>query len=58
MSAVRMLARHLPLVVLLVLIGGLFWPSRSATADEESDELHVGARPNGSDPDTVSEMRH
>jgi hypothetical protein len=57
-SAVRMLARHLPLVVLLVLIGGLFWPSRRAIGDEESDELRIGPRPNGSDPDIVSEMRH
>jgi hypothetical protein len=57
-SAVRMLARNLPLVVLLVLIGGLFWPTRSASDDEVSDELHVGPRPNGSDPDIVSEMRH
>jgi hypothetical protein len=57
-SAVRMLARHLPLVVLLVLIGGLFWPSRRAIGDEESDELRIAPRPNGSDPDIVSEMRH
>jgi hypothetical protein len=57
-SAVRMLARHLPLVVLLVLIGGLFWPNRRAIGDEESDQLRIGPRPNGSDPDIVSEMRH
>jgi hypothetical protein len=58
LSAVRMLARNLPLAVLLVLIGGLFWPTRSAAGDETSDELGVGRRPNGSDPDIVSEMRH
>jgi uncharacterized membrane protein len=57
-SAVRMLAQHLPLVVLLVLISGLFWPSRRASGDEESDELRIAPRPNGSDPDIVSEMRH
>ena len=57
-SAIRMLARHLPLVVLLVLISGLFWPSRRASGDEESDELRIAPRPNGSDPDIVSEMRH
>jgi hypothetical protein len=57
-SAIRMLARHLPLVVLLILISGLFWPTRSTAGDDISDEAHVGPRPNGSDPDIVSEMRH
>ena len=58
LSAVRMLGRNLPLVVLLVLIVGLFWPTRGADDEEESNELQVGPRPNGSDPDIVSELRH
>jgi hypothetical protein len=51
-SAARLLGRNWPLVVLLVLISGLFWPTDDTTADEE-----VGAKPNGSDH-MPSTLRH
>src|SRR6185295_15148727 len=45
LSAARLLGRNWPLVVLLVLIGGLFWPRPEVTAEDDA----VGARkPNGS----------
>jgi hypothetical protein len=45
LSAARLLGRNWPLVLLLVLIGGLFWPTEDATAEED----RVGRKPNGSD---------
>jgi len=62
MPAVRLLARNLPLVVLLALIAMLFWPAEPAQAtgeeqaaddDEEASVRHA----NGADP-LPSEMRH
>lgn len=62
MPAVRLLARNLPLVVLLALIAMLFWPTEPAQAageeqapddDEEASVRHA----NGADP-LPSEMRH
>jgi hypothetical protein len=48
LSAARVIGRNWPIAVLLVLIGGLFWPTRT-TADEE--EFAIRLRPNGPDPD-------
>lgn len=54
LSAARLLGRNWPLVVLLVLIGGLFWPTSEATVEDDV----LGARkPNGSD-DMPSSLRH
>lgn len=54
LSAARLLGRNWPLVVLLVLIGGLFWPTPEAPAD---DDVAGARKPNGSD-DMPSTLRH
>src|SRR4029079_14279931 len=53
LSTARVIGRNWPMAVLLVLIGGLFWPTRS-TADDGDDELTVQLRPHGPDPDLRS----
>jgi Na+/melibiose symporter-like transporter len=56
LSAVRLLARNLPLVLLLVGIGALFWPTKhDATSEDEFDGVR---KPNGSDEDMPSALRH
>jgi hypothetical protein len=55
LSGVRLLARNLPLVLLLVMIGALFWPAAPA-ADEADDNERI--KPNGSDRDMPSALRH
>jgi hypothetical protein len=55
LSATRVMGRNWPIAMLLVLIGGLFWPTRSTVHE---DELAGRLRPNGSDPDFRSGMRH
>ena len=63
MPAVRLLARNLPLVVLLALIAMLFWPTEPTQAAGEEqvapddDEEASVRRANGADP-LPSEMRH
>jgi hypothetical protein len=52
LSAARLLARHLPLVLLLVMIGALFW-----TKGESLDDEPV-RKPNGSDDHMPSALRH
>jgi hypothetical protein len=54
LSAARLLGRNWPLVLLLVLVGGLFWPTSEATAD---DDLVGGRKLNGSDH-MPSTLRH
>jgi hypothetical protein len=54
LSAARLLGRNWPLVLLLVLIGSLFWPTLEATAE---DDVVGGRKPNGSDH-MPSAMRH
>ena len=56
LSAVRLLARNFPLVVLLVLIGALFWPTKEGEPLE--DELDAVRRPNGSDDPMPSALHH
>ena len=51
----RVLARNLPLVVLVLLIAMLFWPTDEGEASDE-DERPM-RQPNGSDP-LPSELRH
>jgi Na+/melibiose symporter-like transporter len=58
LSAARVIGRNWPMAVLLLLICGLFWPTRSEAVDENENGLIVPRRPNGADPDIRSEMRH
>jgi hypothetical protein len=55
LGVVRVLGRNLPLVLLLVTLGLLFWPSEE-TAPPEGD-VDAVRRPNGSDP-MPSALRH
>jgi hypothetical protein len=52
LNGVRLLARNLPLVLLLVMIGSLFWPTQSEEDLQETDPL----RPNGAD--AMPSVRH
>jgi hypothetical protein len=54
LGAARLLGRNWPLVLLLVLIGGLFWPTSEAMAE---DDVVGGRKPNGSDH-MPSTLRH
>jgi hypothetical protein len=56
LRAVRLLARNLPLVLLLMLIGMLFWPTEEA--DPEEGGLDSVRKPNGSDETIPSASRH
>jgi Na+/melibiose symporter-like transporter len=56
LSAVRLLARNLPLVLLLVGIGALFWPTKQDAPYE--DEFDAVRKLNGSDEDMPSALRH
>ena len=55
LSAARVLGRNWPLVLLLVMIGALFWPTVDAPAEED---VVVGCKPNGSDDYMPSALRH
>lgn len=57
LSATRVVGRNWPVAVLLLLIGGLFWPTRHAGYNDEG-ELPVRFRPNGPDPDIRSGLSH
>jgi len=46
LRAARLLGRNWSLVLLLVLIGALFWPTEDSTTDDNG----VERKPNGSDP--------
>jgi len=54
LSAARLLGRNWPLVLLLVMIGALFWP----TTETLEDELGAVRKPNGSDDHMPSALRH
>jgi hypothetical protein len=56
LSAVRLLARNLPLGLLLLMIGALFWSTKHSKPSE--DELDVVRKPNGSDDHMPSTLRH
>jgi hypothetical protein len=43
----KLVARNIPLVVLLALIAMLFWPSESHAELADDDAAHLGGRPNG-----------
>ena len=56
LGAARVLGRNWPLVLLLVMIGALFWPTTNGDSLEEAPD---GARkPNGSDDHMPSALRH
>jgi hypothetical protein len=55
LSAARVLGRNWPLILLLVMIGALFWPTEDALAEED---VVVGRKPNGSDDQMPSALRH
>ena len=55
LSAARLLGRNWTLVVLLVMIGALFWPTENT---ENTDEDVVMGKPNGADDHTPSTLRH
>ena len=54
LGVARLLGRNFPLVLLLVMIGALFWPNRQLPMDEDAD---IAPMPNGSD-EMPSSMRH
>jgi hypothetical protein len=55
LSVARLLGRNFPLVLLLVMIGALFWPTEEASpTDVEAD----APRPNGADDPMPSALRH
>lgn len=54
LSTARLLGRNYPLVLLLVMIGALFWPTKQ---DERTEDYHEVRKPNGSDHLPTS-MRH
>ena len=56
LAAARLLARNLPLVALLVMIGALFWPTQLGEPAE--DERDAVRKPNGSDDHMPSALRH
>jgi hypothetical protein len=55
LSAARLLGRNWPLVLLLVVIGGLFWPTKDAAEEEEAEA--AGTKPTGAE-EMSSTMRH
>jgi hypothetical protein len=55
LSVARLLGRNFPLVLLLVMIGALFWPTDEASpTDAEANT----PRPNGADDPMPSALRH
>jgi hypothetical protein len=47
LGAVRLLARNLPLVILIVVIGLLFWPSEEAAGETGAERDAMQPKPNG-----------
>ncbi len=56
LSAARLLGRNWPLVLLLVAIGALYWPTKNDAPLEE--EREPAQRPNGSDASMPSSVHH
>ena len=55
LSIARVLGRNFPLVLLLVMIGALFWPSEDAQPSEQ--EVDTIRKPNGADDHLPSALR-
>jgi hypothetical protein len=51
----RLLGRNFPLVLLLVMIGALFWPTEEGSAPDADTDA---PRPNGADDPMPSALRH
>jgi len=56
LGAARVLGRNWPLVLLLTMIGALFWPTKNV--DSLDDEADSARKPNGSDDHMPSALRH
>ena len=56
LGGIRLLARNFPLVLLLVMIGALVWPTQPAA--EELEDTDQQLKPNGADHETPSALRH
>ena len=56
LGGIRLLARNFPLVLLLVMIGALVWPTQPAA--EELEDTDQQLKPNGADHQTPSALRH
>jgi Na+/melibiose symporter-like transporter len=56
LSAARLLGRNWPLVLLLVMMGALFWPTKDGERVE--DDVDAVRKPNGSDDQMPSALRH
>jgi hypothetical protein len=56
LSVARLLGRNFPLVLLLVMIGALFWPTDEAAPPD--DQVDASRRPNGADDHMPSTLRH
>jgi len=56
LGGIRLLARNFPLVLLLVMIGALVWPTQPAA--EELEDTDQQLKPNGADHETRSALRH
>jgi hypothetical protein len=56
LSAGRLLGRNWPLVLLLVAIGALYWPTKNDEPLEE--EREPAPRPDGSDAPMPSSLHH
>ena len=54
LPAVRLLARNLPLVLLLVMIGALFWPSGAAQSEQSVADSEDTERPDADFGDTAA----
>jgi hypothetical protein len=61
LSIVKLLARNLPLVVLLGIVGVLLWPSDPSQSEGETDtealDADLSHKPNGSHPPTPGAFR-
>ena len=55
LSIARVLGRNFPLVLLVVLIGALFWPSEDAGSSNE--QVDTVRKPNGADDHPPSALR-
>jgi len=56
LRAARLLGRNWPLVLLLVMIGTLFWPTKDG--EPLGEQLDTMRKPNGSDDHMPSALRH